>query len=176
MLVVVIATFEWSSLRILHQVPRVDAVVIIMVSAVTVLTDNLALAVLIGVIINALAFAWKQASDIQLVDTDDTETGERIHNVKGVLFFGSVTQFRDLFTPEDDPEHVVLDFAEARLADHSAIEAVQALVQRYAEAGKDLRLRHLSADCVRLLGKAKRLVDVDKLTDPHYKVADDSLA
>jgi SulP family sulfate permease len=175
MFVVVIATFEWSSLRILHQVPRVDALVIVMVSAVTVATDNLALAVLIGVIINALAFAWKQAFDIHLVDTED-EAGVRVHNVEGVLFFGSVSQFRELFKPEEDPEKVILDFAQARLADHSAIEAVQALVGRYADAGKDLRLRHLSPDCVRLLGKAKRLVDVDSLTDPHYKVADDTLA
>jgi SulP family sulfate permease len=173
MFMVVIATFEWSSLRILHQVPRVDAVVIVMVAAVTVMTDNLALAVGIGVVIAALAFAWRQASSIHAHIHD--EAGKRTYRMQGVLFFASVTTFRDAFDPNNDPDEVILDFADARVADHSGIEALAGLAEKYEKAGKKLHLRHLSPECTELLGKAKRIVDVDALTDPRYHVADDAL-
>ena len=114
MFMVVIGTFEWSSLRILHKVPMVDAVVIVLVSAVTVITDNLALAVAIGVVINALAFAWRQALDIHAHAKVD-EDGRKVYRVQGVLFFGSVTSFRDLFSVNDDPEQVVIDFGDSRV-------------------------------------------------------------
>ena len=174
MFMVVIGTFEWSSLRILHKVPRVDALVIIMVSAVTVITDNLALAVFIGVIIAALAFAWKQARSIHARKQD--EAGIRTYTIEGILFFASVTSFRELFQIADDPDEVILDFADARVADHSGIEAIANLAEKYEVAGKRLHIRHLSPECTTLLGKAKGIVDVDALTDPHYRVADDALA
>lgn len=174
MFMVVIATFEWSSLRILHQVPKSDALVIITVPVVTIVTHNLALAVLVGVIVAALVFAWNQATRIH-THRNDEDNGTRVYRIQGVLFFASITRFRDLFNPADDPDRVALDFGDARVADHSAIEAIAALAERYSKAGKELHLRHLSPECHQLLSKASGVIDVDKLTDPNYHVADDAL-
>ena len=176
MFMVVIGTFEWSSLRILHKVPLSDAFVIVAVSAVTVMTDNLALAVGIGVIIAALVFAWKHASHCVGITTQlDQDT--KVYDLHGVLFFASVTSFRDIFDPSVDPDEVIIDFKSAKVLDHSGIEAISSLADRYERAGKRLHIRHLSPECRTLLDKAHgSIIDVDALTDPNYRVADDALA
>ena len=174
MFVVVLATFEWSSLRIMGKIPATDAFVLILVSAVTVFTD-LAIAVVVGVIVSALVFAWEHAKHINSKTYDD-EQGSRVHELNGPLFFGSVKNFLELFNPEDDPDDVIIEFQNSRVADHSAIEAIDTLAERYIRAGKTLHLRHLSEECRRLLKKAGDLVEVNVLEDPRYHVADDQMA
>ncbi len=174
MFIVVIATFEWSSLRIMGKIPATDAFVLVLVSAVTVFTD-LAIAVVVGVIISALAFAWEHAKHINIKSYDD-ERGSRVHELNGPLFFGSVKKFLELFDPENDPDDVIIEFQNSRVADHSAIEAIDTLAERYIKAGKTLHLRHLSEECRQLLKKAGDLVEVNVLEDPRYHVADDRLA
>lgn len=174
MFIVVFATFEWSSLRIIRKIPLTDAFVLVLVSAVTVFTD-LAIAVVVGVIVSALAFAWENAKHINIKTYDD-EKGSRIHELNGPLFFGSVKNFLEMFHPEDDPDDVVIEFQNSRVADHSAIEAIDTLAERYIRAGKTLHLRHLSDECRHLLKKAGDLVEVNVLEDPRYHVADDQIA
>jgi SulP family sulfate permease len=174
MFMVVLGTFEWSSLRVLSKVPASDAFVIVLVSAVTVFTD-LAVAVFVGVIVSALVFAWKHAQVIHAVPSMD-ENGSKIYTLHGPLFFGSIKGFLDIFDPKNDPEDVVVEFQHARVADHSAIEAIDNLAERYLKLGKTLHLRHLSADCRQLLGKAGNMVEVNVIEDPQYHVADDALA
>ncbi len=174
MFVVVLATFEWSSLRIMGKIPASDAFVLILVSAVTVFTD-LAIAVVVGVIVSALVFAWEHAKHINSKTYDD-EQGSRVHELNGPLFFGSVKNFLELFDPEEDPDDVIIEFQNSRVADHSAIEAIDTLAERYIRAGKTLHLRHLSEECRRLLKKAGDLVEVNVLEDPRYHVADDQIA
>ena len=174
MFVVVIATFEWSSLRIFRKIPRTDAFVLVLVSAVTVFTD-LAIAVVVGVIVSALAFAWEHAKHIN-ISTYDDDQGSRVHDLNGVLFFGSVKNFLELFDPENDADDVIIEFQNSRVADHSAIEAIDTLAERYIKAGKTLHLRHLSQECRMLLKKAGDLVEVNVLEDPRYFVADDQIA
>jgi SulP family sulfate permease len=174
MFVVVLATFEWSSLRIMGKIPVTDAFVLILVSAVTVFTD-LAIAVVVGVIVSALAFAWEHAKHINSKTYDD-EQGSRVHELNGPLFFGSVKNFLELFNPEEDPDDVVIEFQNSRVADHSAIEAIDTLAERYIKAGKTLHLRHLSEECRQLLKKAGNLVEVNVMEDPRYHVADDQIA
>lgn len=174
MFVVVIGTFEWSSFRIFSKIPRHDAFVLVLVSAVTVATD-LAIAVIVGVIVSALVFAWEHAKHINVKSYID-ENGSKVYELNGPLFFGSVKNFRDLFTPEDDPDDVIIEFQNSRVADHSAIEAIDSLAERYIRAGKRLHLRHLSPECRQLLDKAGDLVEVNRLEDPVYHVADDKLA
>jgi SulP family sulfate permease len=174
MFVVVLATFEWSSLRIMGKIPATDAFILILVSAVTVLTD-LAIAVVVGVIVSALVFAWEHAKHINIKTYDD-EKGSRVHELNGPLFFGSVKNFLELFNPEDDPDDVIIEFQNSRVADHSAIEAIDTLAERYIRAGKILHLRHLSEECRKLLKKAGDLVEVNVMEDPRYHVADDQIA
>ena len=174
MFMVVLATFEWSSFRIMGRIPRTDAFVLVLVSAVTVFTD-LAVAVVVGVIVSALAFAWEHARHIH-VTTRDEPDGTRVYELNGPLFFGSVKNFLDLFHPENDPDDVILEFQNSRVVDHSAIEAIDTLAERYIRAGKRLHLRHLSPECRELLKKAGDLVEVNVLEDPQYHVADDALA
>ena len=174
MFVVVLATFEWSSLRIMGKIPATDAFVLVLVSAVTVFTD-LAIAVVVGVIVSALVFAWEHAKHINSKTYDD-EQGSRVHELNGPLFFGSVKNFLELFNPEEDPDDVIIEFQNSRVADHSAIEAIDTLAERYIRAGKTLHLRHLSEECRRLLKKAGDLVEVNVLEDPRYHVADDQMA
>lgn len=174
MFVVVIATFEWSSFRIMGKIPKNDAFVLILVSGVTVFTD-LAVAVIVGVIVSALFFAWEHASHIHVTSYDD-EDGSRVYELNGPLFFGSVKNFLDLFAPADDPDDVIIEFQNSRVADHSAIEAIDNLADKYIKAGKSLHLRHLSAECKELLTKAGNLVEVNVMEDPTYHVADDKLA
>jgi len=174
MFVVVLATFEWSSLRIMGKIPATDAFTLILVSAVTVLTD-LAIAVVVGVIVSALVFAWEHAKHINIKTYDDQQ-GSRVHELNGPLFFGSVKNFLDLFNPETDPDDVIIEFQNSRVADHSAIEAIDTLAERYIRAGKTLHLRHLSEECRKLLKKAGNLVEVNVMEDPRYHVADDQMA
>lgn len=174
MFVVVLATFEWSSLRIFRKIPVTDAFVLVLVSAVTVFTD-LAIAVVVGVIVSALVFAWEHAKHININSYDD-ERGSRVHELNGPLFFGSVKNFLELFHPEEDPDDVVIEFQNSRVADHSAIEAIDTLAERYIRAGKTLHLRHLNEECRQLLTKAGDLVEVNVLEDPRYHVADDQMA
>jgi len=174
MFVVVLATFEWSSLRIMGKIPATDAFILILVSAVTVFTD-LAIAVVVGVIVSALVFAWEHAKHIN-INTYDDEQGSRVHELNGPLFFGSVKNFLELFDPKDDPDDVIIEFQNSRVADHSAIEAIDTLAERYIRAGKTLHLRHLSEECGKLLKKAGDLVEVNVMEDPRYHVADDQMA
>jgi len=174
MFIVVIGTFEWSSVRIFNKIPRHDAFVLVLVSAVTVISD-LAVAVVVGVIVSALVFAWEHAKHINVNSYID-DKGSKIYELNGPLFFGSVKNFRELFSPEDDPQDVIIEFKNSRVSDHSAIEAIDNLAERYIKAGKKLHLRHLTEDCKQLLNKAGDLVEVNFLEDPVYHVADDKLA
>ena len=174
MFIVVIGTFEWSSFRVIRKVPRSDAMVLMLVSAVTVATD-LAVAVVVGVIVSALVFAWEHAKHIR-IETRQDHKGSTVYAVTGPLFFGSVTSFLERFDPVQDKDDVVIDFARSRVADHSGLEAIDTLAERYLNAGKTLHLVHLSAECRKLLRKAGSLVEVNVIEDPRYFVADDALA
>ncbi|MFC3031317.1 SulP family inorganic anion transporter [Pseudoalteromonas fenneropenaei] len=174
MFMVVLGTFEWSSFRIMRRVPKADAFVIVLVSGVTVVTD-LAIAVCVGVIVSALVFAWQHAKHIY-VNTYVSEQGSKVYELHGPLFFGSVKNFAELFDVAADPSDVIVEFKHSRVADHSAIEAIDALAERYSREGKTLHLRHLSQDCKQLLAKAADLVEVNVIEDPTYKVASDKLA
>lgn len=174
MFIVVMGTFEWSSFRIIGKIPKTDAFVLVLVSGVTVFTD-LAFAVVVGVIVSALFFAWEHASHIH-VNSYEVENGSRVYELNGPLFFGSVKNFLELFTPADDPDDVIIEFQNSRVADHSAIEAIDNLAEKYIKAGKKLHLRHLSPECTELLTKAGDLVEVNMMEDPTYHVADDKLS
>ena len=174
MFIVVLGTFEWSSIRIFNKIPRHDAFVLVLVSGVTVATD-LAIAVIVGVIVSALVFAWEHAKHINVKSYID-DNGSKVYELNGPLFFGSVKNFRDLFSPDDDPDDVIIEFQNSRVADHSAIEAIDSLAVQYIKAGKKLHLRHLSEECRQLLDKAGDLVEVNRMEDPNYHVADDKLA
>ena len=173
MFIVVIGTFEWSSFRIMGKVPRSDALILVLVSGVTVVTD-LAVAVILGVIVSALVFAWGHAKRIRILRRDDHQ-GSTVYAVIGPLFFGSVTSFLEQFNVGDDNEEIVIDFARSRVADHSGLEAIDTLAERYLNAGKKLHLVHLSAECVQLLHKAGNLCEVNVIEDPKYFIAEDSL-
>ena len=153
MFIVVIGTFEWSSFRVIRKVPRSDALVLVLVSAVTVATD-LAVAVVVGVIVSALVFAWEHAKHILIEEREDHK-GSTVYAVTGPLFFGSVTSFLDRFDPGEDNNDVIIDFARSRVADHSGLEAIDTLADRYLNAGKTLHLVHLSDECRRLLTRAE---------------------
>jgi SulP family sulfate permease len=174
MFIVVIGTFEWSSFRIVGKVPRSDALILVTVSGVTVATD-LAVAVVVGVIISALVFAWEHAKHIR-IDAREDHKGSTVYAVTGPLFFGSVTSFLERFDPKADNDDVVIDFARSRVADHSGLDAIDTLAERYENAGKTLHLVHLSEECRLLLKKAGNLVEVNVIEDPKYFVAEDSLA
>ena len=174
MFMVVLGTFEWSSFRVMNKVPVSDAFVIVLVSGITVATD-LAFAVFVGVIVSALVFAWKHAKVIHAVCHVD-EAGTKVYSLRGPLFFGSSKSFLELFDPKNDPDDVVVEFVHARVSDHSAIEAIDNLAERYLSVGKTLHLRHLSPECTKLLRKAGSLVEVNVIEDPKYFVATDDLA
>ncbi|MDJ0995028.1 MAG: SulP family inorganic anion transporter [Dinoroseobacter sp.] len=168
MFMVVIGTFAWQSLKIMRRVPLTDAIVIVLVTVVTVLTD-LAIAVIVGVIVSALAYAWNNAARIH-AKTYTTPEGAKVYQVQGPLFFGSATGFVELFTPEDDPAVVIVEFADSRVVDQSALTAIETVAAKYAAAGKHLQLRHLSRDCHQLLAKAGQLM-IDSDDDPDYAIA-----
>jgi len=171
MFMVVIGTFEWATFRTMGKVPTTDVVVILVVTLVTVFMHNLALAVFAGVIVSALAFAWQSAQHVRL-NPQDTDSGTRIYNLQGVLYFGSVREFAERMSPATDPDEVIIDFKDARVADYSSLEALNAITERYRKAGKRLRLRHLSPECQKMITTAGRLVVVEVAEDdPHYSMA-----
>ena len=174
MFVVCEKTFEWGTFRLAGKVPRADLFVVVLVAAMTLVYD-LALAVLVGVIVSALVFAWQHAKRVA-ASTSVDEHGWKVYTLEGTLFFASVAAFQGLFAPKDDPQDVVIEFRNARVVDHSAIQAIDALAERYRALGKRLHLRHLSPDCRELLDKAKDMIEVNVLEDPRYRVADDKLA
>lgn len=168
MFMVVIGTFAWNSLTILRKVPLTDAFVILLVTVVTVYED-LAVAVVVGVIVSALAYAWNNARRIY-AKTYTTPEGARVYQVQGPLFFGSSEGFSELFDVEGDPSEVIVDFADSRVVDQSALQAIEAIAGKYDAVGKRLQLRHLSRDCHRLLAKAGHLM-IDSDDDPDYELA-----
>ncbi|MEP2027499.1 MAG: SulP family inorganic anion transporter [Paracoccaceae bacterium] len=170
MFMVVIGTFAWNSLTILRRVPRTDAFVILLVTVVTVMED-LAVAVVVGVIVSALAYAWNNARRIH-AETHITPEGAKIYKVNGPLFFGSSEGFGELFDPSQDPDVVIVDFAGSRVVDQSALQAIEAVALKYETAGKRIQLRHLSRDCHRVLKRAGHLL-VDSDDDPDYELAVD---
>lgn len=174
MIMVAIGTFEWASLRTLTRMPRTDIFVMVSVTLITIFLHNLALAVVIGVILSALAFAWDNAKRIRTRKTID-ENGVKTYEVYGPLFFGSVAVFSEKFDVENDPEEVIIDFAESRVVDMSAIEALNRLTEKYEKAGKTIHLRHLSDDCQKLLKNAEKIIDVNVMSDPTYKVLVDRM-
>ncbi|MEM1318150.1 MAG: SulP family inorganic anion transporter, partial [Pseudomonadota bacterium] len=165
MFMVVIGTFAWNSLKLFGKVPMTDALVIVLVTVVTVLTD-LAIAVVVGVIVSALAYAWNNATRIHAKAHTTTE-GAKVYAIDGPLFFGSTDGFAELFSPAEDPSLVIVDFMNSRVVDQSALQAIEALATKYEAQGKTLQLRHLSRDCRQLLNKAGQLV-VQGDDDPEY--------
>ena len=174
MFMVVIGTFAWSSFRIIRKIPLSDAIVLIAVSGITVWKD-LAIAVIAGVIISALVFAWKNATMIRArkrIQPDGTKTYE----IWGPLFFGSIQNFNSKFDAKNDPQNVEIDFVESRVSDHSALEAIFNLVNKYEAEGKSIKLKHLSEDCKILLRKASpkfEEVIIEAVDDPRYHLAAD---
>ena len=175
MFMVVIGTFEWASLKMFRRIPKADVLVMLFVTAYTVIMHDLASAVILGVIISALVFAWSHATHIG-ADVKYNEFGSKIYQLHGPLFFASVTSFKDMFTIPDDPDDVVIDFYYSRVYDQSGLEAINGLAERYQAAGKRLHLTHLSPECRGLLDTAGDLVEVNVSDDPHYHVASDRLA
>ncbi len=169
MFMVVLGTFEWSSLRIMHKIPITDALIIVLVSGVTVVFD-LAIAVIVGVIVSALVFAWKHAQHIE-VDSYEDENGYKVYDLCGPIFFGSIANFKELFDPKGDLDDVVIEFKRSRISDHSGIEALDALSDKYRALGKTLHLRHLSPSCRQLLQRAGDMCEVNVLEDPSYRVS-----
>ena len=169
MIMVAIGTFEWASLRTFNRMPKSDVFVIVVVTLVTVFLGNLALAVIVGVIISALVFAWDNAKRIRARKHID-EHGVKHYEIYGPLFFGSVATFNEKFDVLNDPDEVVIDFKESRVSDMSAIEALNKITERYLKVGKKVHLKHLSKDCQRLLKNADKIIDVNVLEDPTYKV------
>ncbi|MDJ0921094.1 MAG: SulP family inorganic anion transporter [Henriciella sp.] len=172
MFMVVIGTFAWQSLRIMSKIPRMDAFVIVLVTAVTVWHD-LAVAVVVGVVVSALAYAWNNAKRIRILQRDSIRTpGATVYEIEGPLFFGSTDGFAELFDPDQDPDVVIVDFMRSRVVDQSALQAIEDLAAKYEAKGKTLRLRHLSSDCHKLLTRAGQLM-VDSEDDPDYALAVD---
>ena len=172
MFMVVIGTFAWNSLRIMRRIPFTDALVIVLVTGVTVFYD-LATAVVVGVIVSALAYAWNNAKRIRIIERDSIRTpGAHVYEIEGPLFFGSTDGFAELFHPETDPDVVIVDFMRSRVVDQSALQAIEDLAAKYAALGKTLQLRHLSPDCHALLSRAGQLM-VDSDDDPDYGLAVD---
>ena len=168
MFMVVIGTFAWNSFKILRRVPLTDAFVIILVTIVTVISD-LAVAVVVGVIVSALAYAWNNARRIH-AHTEISDKGAKIYRIQGPLFFGSSDGFLELFDVENDPNEVIIEFSDSRVVDQSALQAIEAIASKYETANKRIQLRHLSRDCHYLLTKAGHLV-IDSDDDPDYGLA-----
>ncbi|MCL4164388.1 UNVERIFIED_CONTAM: hypothetical protein GTU68_012911, partial [Idotea baltica] len=175
MFIVAIGTFEWASLKVFGKIPLSDVVVMLLVTFITIVFHNLALAVLAGVIISALVFAWENSKRIRARKSVD-ENGVKTYEIYGPLFFGSVSVFSDKFDPQNDPDEVIIDFAESRVIDHSAIEALNRLTERYLKLGKSLHLKHLSSDCLGLLDNSSAIIDVNILEDPRYRIVSDELS
>lgn len=175
MFMVAIGTFEWASLRMFKNVPHTDFIVMLTVALVTVFFHNLAIAVLIGVVISALKFAWENALRIRARKRVDKD-GIKHYEIYGPLFFGSVGLFQEKFKIDEDPDEVIIDFKESRVVDHSAIEALNKVTERYARVDKKVHLKHLSSDCRSMLDNASAIIDVNYWEDPKYKIVSDELA
>jgi sulfate permease, SulP family len=175
MIMVAIGTFEWASMKTFKRMPKSDIFVMVLVTLVTAVLHNLALAVIIGVIIAALVFAWDNAKRIRARKRID-ENGFKHYEIYGPLFFGSVTAFNEKFDVLNDPQEVIIDFAESRVVDMSAIEALNKITERYHKVGKKVHLKHLTADCRALLKNAEDIIDVNVMEDPTYKVLSDNLS
>ncbi len=175
MFMVSVGTFEWASLKMFRNMPLSDVIVMLTVALVTVFFHNLAVAVFIGIIISALVFAWQHATNIHARPSIDKD-GNKVYEVDGPLFFASVSAFNDRFDVKNDPEIVIIDFMKSRVLDHSAIEALNKLTEKYASDGKKVLLRHLSSDSRELLDNASAIIEVNYLEDPKYKVASNKLA
>lgn len=174
MFMVVVGTFEWASLRMFKRMPRSDMFVMVLVAGYTVLMHDLASAVILGVIVSALVFAWQHATHIG-ADSKYNEFGSRIYQLHGPLFFASVSSFKEMFNVNEDPDVVVIDFYYSRVYDQSGLEAINWLAEKYEGCGKRLHLTHLSPECRRLLDKAGDLVEINVSEDPQYHVATDRL-
>lgn len=172
MMMVAIGTFEWMSFRVINKMPQSDIFVGILVAVITVWLHNLALAVLMGVIISALVFAWESAKRIRAKKYID-DKGIKHYDIYGPLFFGSTTAFTEKFDILNDPNEIIIDFKESRISDMSAIDAVNKITERYAKLNKTVRLYHLSADCRKLLQNADKIIEVNIIDDPTYRVAED---
>ncbi|MEO9966095.1 MAG: SulP family inorganic anion transporter [Reichenbachiella sp.] len=171
MFMVVIGTFAWSSLRIINKIPRADAFVLILVSAVTVFFD-LAIAVLCGIVVSSLVFAWENATKIR-ARKSMREDGTKVYEIWGPLFFGSIQAFNGKFTPAEDPDHVEIDFIDSKVSDHSGVEAIRVIVNKYEALGKKVMLKHLSPDCKLVLNKANSKFEeiiISDIDDPRYYV------
>lgn len=175
MFMVVIWTFAWPTLKMLNKIPKSDAFVLITVTFLTVVTWDLAIAVVAWVIISALVFAWQKAENISAVKTNE-EKNTTIYSLNWPLFFGSIEKFKTLFSPKNDSKVVIIDFANSRVMDHSAIEAINVLTEKYEKLWKELHLKHLSSDCRQLIKNADKIIDINVIEDPKYFVADDKLA
>lgn len=170
MFMVVIGTFEWSTFQTFGKVPASDILVILVVTLTTVFLHNLALAVFVGVVLSALVFAWKSAKHVRM-NPQEMPDGSRVYNLQGVLYFGSVRGFSERLRPSEDPDQVIIDFKDARIADYSSLEALNAITERYRNAGKTLRLRHMSKECQKMIAAAGSLVVIEMAQDdPHYRV------
>jgi SulP family sulfate permease len=167
MIMVAIGTFEWASFKIITKMPKSDVIIMIIVMLITVFMHNLALAVLVGVVISALIFAWENAKRIRARKYID-ENGVKHYEIFGPLFFGSITAFNEKFDVKNDPKEIIIDFSESRISDMSAIEAINSLTEKYLKEGKILHLRHLSADCRKLLKNADKIIEVNVMEDPTY--------
>jgi len=172
MFMVVFGTFAWNSFRIWNKVPKSDMIVIVLVTVMTVIFD-LAIAVLAGVVVSSLVFAWENAKRIRARKHID-EHGVKHYEIYGPLFFGSIELFNSKFDVQNDPDEVVIDFKDSRIVDQSAIECVNKLTERYLKKGKNIHLRHLSSDCIKLIKKAEKICEVNVLEDPDYFVAIDN--
>jgi len=169
MIMVAIGTFEWASLNTINKMPKSDIFVMVTVTLVTAILHNLALAVVVGVIIAALVFAWDNAKRIRARKHIDKD-GIKHYEIYGPLFFGSVTIFNEKFDVLNDPDEVIIDFQESRIVDMSAIAALDKITERYQKVGKKVHLRHLSEDCRLLMKNADSIIDVNIQEDPNYKV------
>jgi SulP family sulfate permease len=174
MFVVAEKTFEWGTLRLFGKVPKEDIFVGLLVGGVTIIAD-LAIAVILGVIVSALVFAWKHAKKIEVTTRIDKQ-GFKTYYLKGTLFFASAKNFHELFDIQNDPKDIVIDFKDSRVVDHSAIMAIDNLAGKYKAAGKKLHLVHLSPDCVDILETAKDMVEINRIEDPRYHIADDKIS
>lgn len=174
MMMVVIGTFEWASLKMVGKMPKTDVFVMVLVTTYTVIMHDLASAVILGVIVSALAFAWKHATHIG-VDVKYNQFGSKIYQLHGPLFFASVSSFKEMFDPSEDPDDVVIDFYYTRVYDQSGLEAINALAEKYQSQGKRVHLTHLSAECRRLLDRAGEFCEINLSEDPQYHVAADRL-
>jgi len=176
MFMVVIGTFAWPTLKMLNKIPKSDAFVIISVTLITAFSHNLALAVVSGIIISALVFAWQKSQEITAKKTITKDWKVTTYKLEWPLFFASITKFKDIFNPKNDSKEVYIDFADSRVMDHSAIEAINWLTDKYKKEWKKLHLIHLSSDCRKLIKNADKIVEVNLSEDPKYFVSDDKLA